>query len=155
MSLDSVPLVTKIDMLTLSSLQSVVKAIPKSEGECSESNPISDQTVAPIKERRRLRRQYSQIKDPPVKTRINQLQKHIKDDTGIQTQASWKKVCNSIRLEIDQSRSWHEIKNFLKPKGQHNCPTLRHDDKIAKTNADKMQPFAESVGRHRHRERQV
>ena len=40
-----------------------------------ESNPISNETLALIKEKRRLRRQYSQMKDPAVKTRINQLQK--------------------------------------------------------------------------------
>ena len=27
-------------------------------------------------------------------------------------------------------------------------PTLRNDDKVTKTNADKAQPFAESVERH-------
>ena len=37
-----------------------------------ESNPISDETLALIKEKRRLRRQYSQKKDPAIKTRINQ-----------------------------------------------------------------------------------
>ena len=43
-----------------------------------ESNPISNETLALIKEKRRLRRQYSQMKDPAVKTRINQLQKQVK-----------------------------------------------------------------------------
>ena len=42
--------------------RAVDKAIPKSKSERSESNPISDETVALIKEKRRLRRQYSQIK---------------------------------------------------------------------------------------------
>ena len=41
-----------------------------------------------------------------------------------------------------------KIKNFLKPKGQRGYPTLRNDDKVAKTNADKAQLFAESVERH-------
>ena len=40
------------------------------------------------------------------------------------------------------------MKNFLKPKGQRNYPTLRHDDKVAETNAYKAQLFAESVERH-------
>ena len=48
----------------------VDKAIPKLR---SESNPISDETIALIKEKGRLRRQYSQNKDPALKTRINQL----------------------------------------------------------------------------------
>ena len=52
----------------------VDKAIPNSNSVRSESNPISDETIALIKEKRRLRRHYSQKKDPAIKTRINQLQ---------------------------------------------------------------------------------
>ena len=48
----------------------VVKAIPTSKSMRPESNPISNDTLARIKEKRRLRRQYSQMKDPAVKTRI-------------------------------------------------------------------------------------
>ena len=114
----------------------------------SESNPIYNETPAPIKEKRRLRRQYSQIKDLAVKTGINQLQKQVKEDLRVETQASWKEFCNSISLESDPSESWSKIKNFLKPKSQRDYPTLRHDDKVAKTNADKAQLFAESVERH-------
>ena len=40
------------------------------------------------------------------------------------------------------------MKNFLKPKGQFDYPTLRYDGKVTKTNADKAQLFAESVERH-------
>ena len=114
----------------------------------SESNPISNEILALIKEKRRLRRQYSHIKDPAVKTRINQLQKQVKEDLRVGKQASWEKFCNSISLESDPSESWRKIKNFLKPKGQRYYPTLRHDDKVAKTNANKAQFFAESVERH-------
>ena len=46
----------------------------------SESNPISDETIVLIKEKRRLIRQYSQNKDPAVKTPINQLQKRVKEE---------------------------------------------------------------------------
>ena len=46
------------------------------------------------------------------------------------------------------SESWRKIKNFPKPKGQRDHPTLRHDNKVAKTNADQAQLFAESVERH-------
>ena len=51
------------------------RAIPKSKSVQIESNPISDETLVLIKEKRRLIRQYSQTKDPAVKTRINQLRK--------------------------------------------------------------------------------
>ena len=63
-------------------------------------------------------------------------------------QASWEKFCDSISLETDQSEVWPKIKNFLKPKGDHDYPTLRHDNKVAKKNTDKAQLFAESVERH-------
>ena len=80
--------------------------------------------------------------------RINQLQKQVKEELRVEMQASWEKFWNSISLESDQSESWHKIKNFLKPKGRHDYPTLRHDVKVAKTNADKVQLFAKSVERH-------
>ena len=126
----------------------VDRAIPKSKSVRSESNLISDETLALIKEKRRLRRQYSHNKDPAVKTRINQLQKQVKEELRVETQASWEKFCNSISLETDPSESWRKIKNFLKPKGQRDYPTLRHDDKVVKTNADKAQLFSESLERH-------
>ena len=114
----------------------------------TESNPISDETLALIKEKRRLRRQYSQIKDPTVKARINQLQKQVKEDLRVESQDSWEKFCNSISLESDSSESWRKIKNFLKPKGQRDYPTLRHNDKVAKTNANEVQLLAKTVKRH-------
>ena len=126
----------------------VDKAIPKSKSERPESNPISNETLALIKEKRKLRRQYSHMKDPAVETCINQLHKHFKDELRVESQASWEKFCNSISLETDSNESWRKIKNFLKPKGQRDYPTLQHATKVAKTNADKAQLFAESVERH-------
>ena len=113
-----------------------------------ESNPISSATLVLIKEKCRLRRQYSQKKDPAIKTRINQLQKQVKEELKIESLVSWEKFCNSISLETNSTESWHKIKNFLKPKGQCDYPTLHHANKVAKTNADKVQLFAESVERH-------
>ena len=101
-----------------------------------------------IKEKRRLRRQYSQKKDPAVKTRINQLQKRIKHELKVELLVSWEKFCYSISLETSPSDSWCKIKDFLKPKGQRDYPTLHHTNKVAKTNADKAQLFAESVERY-------
>ena len=124
------------------------KAIPKSKSVRSESNPISDETIVLNKEKRRLWRQYSQNKDPAVKKHVNQLQKLVKEKLRVKTQASWENFCNSISLETDPSESCRKIKNFLKPKGQRDYPTLFHDDKVAKTNANKVQLFAESVDRH-------
>ena len=59
------------DFIVFAISTAVDKAIPKSKSVRSESNPISDETVALIKEKHRLRRQYSQNKNPAVKTRIN------------------------------------------------------------------------------------
>ena len=113
-----------------------------------ESNPISNEALALIKKKRRLRRQYSQKKDPAVKTRINQLQKQVKDELKVESVVSWEKFCNSISLENNPNESWHKIKNFLKPKGQRDYPALLHVNKVAKTSADKAQLFAESTERH-------
>ena len=101
-----------------------------------------------IKEKRRLRRQYSQKKDPAIKTRINQLQKQVKEELKAESLVSWEKFCNSVSLETDPNESWRKIKNFLKPKGQRDYPALHHANKVDKTNADKAQPFTESVERH-------
>ena len=76
------------------------------------------------------------------------MQKQVKDELRIESQASWEKFCNSISLETDSDESWRKIKNFLKPRGQRDYPTLQHANKVAKTNADKAQLFAESVERH-------
>ena len=94
----------------------VDKAIPTSKSVRPESSPISDETRALIKEKRKLRRLYSQKKDPAVKTRINQLQKQVKEDLKVESLVSWENFCNSISLESDQNKSWRKIKNFLKPK---------------------------------------
>ena len=135
------------DFIVTAISTAVDKAIPKSKSVRPESNPISNETLALIKDKRRLRRQYSQKKDPATKTRYkNQLQKQVKDK--IESLVSWEKFCNSISLETNHTESWHKIKNFLKPKGQRDYPTLHHVKKVAKTNADKAQLFAESVKRH-------
>ena len=68
------------------------------------------------------------------------MQKKVNDELRVETQANWEKFCNSISFETDPSESWRKIKNFLKPKGQRDYPTLCHDDKA--------QLFAESVERH-------
>ena len=104
------------DFITTAISTAVDKAIPKSKSGRPESQPISDETLALIKEKRKLRRQYSQAHDPLVKTRINQLQKEIKDNLRIESQASWEKFCNDISLETNHTESGRKIKNFLKPK---------------------------------------
>ena len=136
------------DFITTAISTAVDKAILKSKSGRPESQPISDETLVLIKERRKLRWQYSQAHDPLVKTRINQLQKEMKDNLRIESQASWEKFCNDISLETNYTESWRKIKNFLKLKGQRDYLALRLDAKTAKTNADKAQLFAESVKRH-------
>ena len=95
-----------------------------------------------------LRIQYSQKKVPAIKTRINQSQKQVKEEFKVESLVSWKKFCNLISLETNSNESWGKIKNFLKPNGQRDYSTLRHASKVAKTNADKAQLYAESVERH-------
>ena len=114
------------DFITTAISTAVDKAIPKSSGR-HESQPISDETLALLKEKRKLRRQYSQAHGPLVKTHINQLQKESKDNLRIKSQASWEKFCNDISLETNHTESWCKIKKFLKPKGQRDYPALRLD----------------------------
>ena len=76
------------------------------------------------------------------------MQKEIKDNFRIESQASWKKFCNDISLETNHTEPWSKIKNFLKPKGQRDYPALQVDAITAMTNADKAQLFAERVERH-------
>ena len=83
-----------------------------------------------------------------VKTLINQLQKEIKDNLGIESQASWEKFCNDVSLEANHTESRRKNKKFLKPKGHHGYLALHLNEKTAKTNADKVQLFAEFVERY-------
>ena len=74
----------------------VDKAIPTSKSGRPETQPVSEDSLILIKEKRRLRWQYSQAHHPLANTRINQLQKEIKDNLRIQSQASWERFCNDI-----------------------------------------------------------
>ena len=76
------------------------------------------------------------------------MQKQVKEELKVESLVGWEKFCNSVSLETNSTKSWRKIKNFLKPKGQCDYPTLHHANKVAKTNADKVQLFAESVKRH-------
>ena len=88
------------DFIVTAIITAVDKAIPTSKSGRPESQPVSDETLALIKEKRRLRRQYSQGHDPLVNTYINQLQKEIKNNLRIESQASWEKFSNDINLEL-------------------------------------------------------
>ena len=134
------------DFIITATNTAVDKAIPTSESGRPENEPISEETLTLIKEKHRLRWQYSQAHD--VKMHINQLQKEIKDNLRIELQASWENFCYNINLETNHTESWCKSKNFLKPKGQRDYPALKLDAKTTKTNADKAQLFAESIERH-------
>ena len=136
------------DFIVTAISTAVGKAIPKSKSGRPESQPVSEESLALIKEKRRLRRQYSQAHDPLVKTRTNQLQKEIQDNLRIESQDRWENFCNDISLETNHTEAWRKIKNFLKLKGQRDYPALRPDAKTVKTNANKPQLFAKSVERH-------
>ena len=117
LSSGDVPLKSTHDMLTAISA-TVDKAIPTPKsGRRPESQLVSEESLALIKEKHRHRREYSQAHDPLVKTRINQLQKEIKDNLRIESQASWKKFCNDISLESNHTESWRKIKKLPQTKG--------------------------------------
>ena len=77
------------DFIVTAISTAVNRAIPKAKSVRPESNPISNETLALIKEKRRLRRQCSQMKDPAVKTRMNQLQKQVKEELKVESPVSW------------------------------------------------------------------
>ena len=133
------------DLIITAISTAVDKAILTSKRGRLERLPISEETLVPINEKHRLTQQYSKAHDPLVKKHINQLQKEIRDNLRIDSQASWEKFCNDISLEIDHTEFWRKIKNFLKAKGQRDYPALQLDAKTAKTNVDKVQLFAESA----------
>ena len=91
------------DFIVTAISTAVDKAIPKAKSVRFESNPISDETIALIKEERRLWRHYSQNKDPAVKTRINLLQKQVKEELKMESLVSWEKFCNSVSLESNSN----------------------------------------------------
>ena len=99
------------DFIATAISTAVDKAIQTSENGRPESQPVSEESLALIKEKRRLRRQYSLAHDPLIETRINQLQKEIKDNLRIESQASWEKFCNDISLETNHTESWGKIKS--------------------------------------------
>ena len=68
---------TYADFIITAISTAVDKTIPTSKSGRPESQPVSEESLALIKEKRRLRRQYSQAHDLLAKTRINQLRKEI------------------------------------------------------------------------------
>ena len=99
------------DFIITALLTAVDKAIPKSKSVRPESNPISNETLALIKEKRKLT--ILSDERPGCKNAYQQLQKQVKDDLRVESQASWEKFCNSISLETDSNESWRKIKTFL------------------------------------------
>ena len=84
------------DFIVTAVSTAVDKAIPKAKSMQSASNPISGETIVLIKEKRRLRRHYSQNKDPAVKTHINQLQKQVKEELKIESPVSWENSATQL-----------------------------------------------------------
>ena len=70
------------DFIVTAISTAVDKTIPKSKSHRSEINPISDETIVIIKEKHRLRRRYSQNKDPAVKARINKCRNKSRTNLG-------------------------------------------------------------------------
>ena len=128
-------------------MKAVDTSAPKLYSRNDPKSPIS-QAIDLIKEKCRLRQLYNNTQDPNIKSTINKLQKEIRTKINQESTISWEKFCNSISLESNPKKSWHKITNFLKPKGPCSFPTLKLDNKTAKTNPKKAQLFAKSVERN-------
>ena len=129
-------------------MKAVDTTTPKVYSRNDPKSPVSQAILDLIKEKRRLRRLYNNTQDPDIKSTINRLQKEIRTKINQESTISWEKFFNSISSESDPKKSWRKITNFLKPKGSHNYPTFKLDNKTAKTNHVKAQLFSESVERN-------
>ena len=142
----------ELEELAVTLCDKLMKAVdtsrPKVYSRNDPKSPISQAILDLIKEKCRLRRLYNNTQDPNIKSTINKLQKEIRTKINLESTISWEKFCNSIRLESDPKKSWRKITNFLKPKGHRSYPTLKLDNKTAKTKPEKAQLFAESVERN-------
>ena len=76
------------DFIVTAISTAVDKAIPTYKSGRPESQPAWKESLRLNKEKCRFRRQYSQAHDPLVNTRIDQLQKEIKDNFRIESQPS-------------------------------------------------------------------
>ena len=70
------------DFIVTAISTAVDKAIPTSKSGRPESQPVSDETLALIKEKRRLRWQYSQAHDPLVKTALISCRRKLRITLG-------------------------------------------------------------------------
>ena len=129
-------------------MKAVDTSTPKTYSCNDPKSPISEAILDLIKEKHRLRRLYNNTQDPYTKSTINKLRKEIRTKINQESTISWEKFRNSISLESDPKKSWCKITNFLKPKGPCKYPALKLDSKIAKTNRENSQLFAESVERN-------
>ena len=118
-------------------VKAVDSSTPKSFSRTVPKSPISQAILDLVKEKRRLRRLYSNTQNPNTKSTINKLQKEIRTKINEESTISWEKFCNSISLESDLKQSWHKLTNFLKPKGPRSYSTLKLGKKTAKTNPEK------------------
>ena len=84
------------DFIVTAISTAVDKAIPTFKSGRPESQPVLAETLALIKEKRRLRWQYSQAHDTLVKTHISQLQKEIKGNLRMKSQASWENFATAL-----------------------------------------------------------
>ena len=141
----------ELEELTVTLCDKLMKAVdtstPKVYCRNDPKSPISQAILDLIKEKRRLRRLYSNTQDPNIKATISRLQKEIRTKIIQESTVSWEKFCNSISLESDPKKSWRKITNFLKPKGPRSYPTPKLGNKTAKTNPEQAQLLAESVER--------
>ena len=142
----------ELEELAVTLCEKLMKAVDTSTPKVYSCNdpksPISQAILDLIKEKRRLRRLYSNTQDPNIKSTINKLQKEIRTKIYQASIISWEKFCNSSSLESDPKNSWRIITHSLKPKDHFSYLTLKIDNKTVKTNPEKAQLFAKSVERN-------
>ena len=129
-------------------MKAVDTSTPETYRRNNPKSPISQVILDLIKEKCRLKQLYNNTQDPSTKSTINKLQKQVRTKIHQESTISWEKFCNSISLESDPKKSWHEITNFIKPKGPRSYSMLKLGNRTAKPDPEKAQLFEESVKRN-------
>ena len=65
--------------------------------------------VSKIKDKRKLRREFTKTKDIALKRKLNKLKKEIKKETKIERDTQWEKKFKKVKISSN-AEDWKEIK---------------------------------------------
>ena len=103
-----------------------------------------------IKEKRRQRRYWQQIRQQHYKANYNRLDKTIKQYTRQTRQNNWTKYCNDMELSEGHYDAWRKLRSVINSRKRSEYPTLtttdEHNDIIKHTTTEqKLDAFADQL----------